>query len=215
MIIILLLLSFCFSLYGFENYILIGPPGSGKGTFSSKMTQEFNYKQICPGDILRTHIKNETELGKSIKTIVESGDYIDDQIIFKIIDDQVRECIHNNIPFIIDGFPRNIDGFNFLNNLFEQLKIKETIVYVHFIINDKICIDRISNRLVCFNCYSIYNLKTKIPLNHMVCDNCNHQLEQRLGDNKKNTIKRLSYYRTKIEPLIDLARMQFKIIEKY
>jgi len=164
-----------------ENYVLIGPPGSGKGTFSTKLIEQKNYKQICPGDILRTHIKKETELGQSIRVIVQNGDYIDDTIIYQIIEQQVREYVERNIPFIIDGFPRHKDGYDFLIKLFKELNIESTIVFIHFIIDDFICIQRISNRLVCFNCSSIYNLNTKLPLKEMVCDKCESTLEKRLN----------------------------------
>lgn len=147
----LIFIFLVYSMSACDNYVLVGPPGSGKGTFSLKLVEEKAYKQICPGDILRTHIKNETDLGKLIKSTIENGDYIEDKIIYQIIEDQVKASVNNKQPFIIDGFSRHIDRYKFLLNLFEELKIQKTITYAHFIIEDQICIDRIANRLVCFN----------------------------------------------------------------
>lgn len=213
--IFLILFLLIFPLSAIENYVLMGPPGSGKGTFSTKMIEEKGYKQICPGDILRTHIKNETELGQSIKLIVQNGDYIDDIIIYQIIEQEVRGYVERNIPFIIDGFPRHKDGYDFLIKLFKKLNIESTIVFIHFIIDDFTCIQRIANRLVCFNCYNVYNLRTKPPLKEMVCDKCENILEKRLGDTYENTKKRLAYFRNTIEPLINLAEKDYNVIRHY
>lgn len=210
----LLLLLLTFSIVGSENYVLIGPPGSGKGTFSTKMIEEKGYRQICPGDILRTHIKEETELGKTIKATVENGDYIDDVIIYQIIEQQVRECTDNHVPFILDGFPRHENGYRFISALFKQLCIESTVVFMHFVIDDQVCIDRIANRLVCFGCRNVYNAVSRSPLKEMICDKCEGTLEIRLGDTVDNTKKRLLYYRSTIEPLVRLAEEEYRVIHK-
>ena len=209
---IFLLLLGIIPLYGNTNYILIGPPGSGKGTFSREYITNQHYCHISPGDILRTHIKNGTALGKTIEAIVSRGDYINDSIVFKIIEDEVTTCALHNIPFIIDGFPRNKSGFVFLDTLLENINVKNNTVFVYFIIDDTTCIQRISSRLVCFNCYNIYNTVTQPPLHAMICDQCGHALEKRLGDTQENTLKRLSYYRKTIEPLIDYAKLSYNVI---
>ncbi len=184
------LLFFVSAVFAHDNYVLVGPPGSGKGTFSSFMVER-GYHQICPGDILRTHIKKETELGKIIKPIVERGDYISDDIMFQIIKEQVEDCLKNSRPFIVDGFPRNEAGLGFLKQLFEAHGAKQSIRFVHFNIEDEACINRINARLVCFNCYCVYNTNIKQPEQPMVCDKCKNKLEVRMGDNVQTTVKRL------------------------
>lgn len=210
---IILFTFFGFSLFSQENYILIGPPGSGKGTFSSFMKKNHKYYQICPGDILRQEIKNNTELGEKIKPIVEKGDYIDDSIIFKIIEDQISYCIEHKIKFIIDGFPRSVSSFEFLLELLKRKNIVETMTLIYFKIDDQKCIERIDQRLVCFNCSAVFNMTTKMPKQDMTCDMCYMPLEIRLGDTVSNTVKRLNYYRKTIEPLVDLAKKEYSIIE--
>jgi adenylate kinase len=205
---------FCMStLYGANNFVLIGPPGSGKGTFSSYMVQKFGYSQICPGDLVREQVKKQTKLGKEMEPIVKRGDYISDSIIFKMIKDCILEAIKKKQPFIIDGFPRSVEALNFLNSVFTEQKIESEVAYIHFKIEDEICVDRITNRLVCFNCKSIFNKTTQKPKVNMVCDSCKGKLETRIGDSEENAKKRLLYYRENIEPLVKKARLQFDVIE--
>lgn len=197
------------SILGQDNFVLIGPPGGGKGTFSLFMKEKYGYYQICPGDRLRMHIKNETELGKAIKPIVERGDDIDESIVFKIVDDEVSECLNSGKNFIIDGFPRSVSSLNFIVELFKKKNITATII--HFKIDDATCLKRINNRLSCLNCLSVFNMLTKKPKVDMVCDSCGDPLEIRIDNTTQNTLKRLKYYRKNIEPLIELVNNDYKM----
>lgn len=211
MLFVIIFLFVIFQSKGNPNFVLIGPPGSGKGTFSSLMVEKYGYYQISPGDILRTHIKQETELGKKIKPIVEQGNYIDDSITLAIMLEQITYCLNNKKPFIIDGFPRSKSTFAELNKFFEQSGIKSFIYFVHLDADDKTCIERINSRLVCFSCFNVFNNTSKLPKEPMKCDRCHSSLEVRLGDSCNNTIKRLAYYRNQIEPLVEVAKkLQFK-----
>lgn len=206
MIHFILLLFISASSFACQNFVLIGAPGSGKGTFSSFMIQNYGYHQICPGDILRSHIKERTELGKEIAPIVQRGDYIDDAIVLNIIEQQIDLCLEQKKPFIIDGFPRSETSFNQLQNIFNKKRLNNSINFIHLQIDDQTCIERIDSRLVCLKCASVFNKTTKQPLENMVCDNCKTKLEIRLGDNTENTKKRLNYYRANIEPLAEYAK---------
>jgi adenylate kinase len=208
---ILSLIFLSSTLLAHKNYILVGPPGSGKGTFSSFMV-EHGYHQICPGDIVRTHIKHQTELGKLVKPIIEGGGFLGNDILFKIVEEQILYCLERKIPFIIDGFPRHREGLDMLKQLFAATGLSESIQFIHFQVEDDICINRINARLVCFNCSSIYNLDSKKPTKDMACDTCKHSLEMRVGDSVAATVKRLDYYRRTIEPLLEAVEHDFTII---
>jgi adenylate kinase len=197
------LFSACFAQ---PHFILIGPPGGGKGTFSSYLKKQFGYVQICPGDILRSHIKNNTDLGKQIKPIVEKGNYIDDEIVLQIIDESISDCLSRKVPFIIDGFPRSVSTMDALNAMFQQKNIAHLITFIQLQCPDDLCCQRIQERIVCFGCFEVYNTTTKKPLDPATCDVCKSQLEHRLGDSRENTFKRLDYFRKNIEPLMQDAK---------
>jgi adenylate kinase len=199
------------TIVGQENFVLIGPPGGGKGTFSSYMTKQHNYRQICPGDILREHIKNNTELGKVIKPILERGDDIDCTVVYKIIDSEVTSCLERKIPFIIDGFPRNAHTFEFLKKFLKEKSASSLITFIHFKIDNQTCLERINNRLVCTYCGSIFNKTTNKPKKEALCDCCNKELQIRIGDETEITVKRLNAYRKNIEPLTEFAKKDFKL----
>lgn len=187
----------------------MGPPGSGKGTFSFFMTQEKNYHQICLGDIIRIHKKNNSAIAKELET---KGGSVDDDLACRIIGEEVTSCIKNKLPFIIDGFPRTVPALKFLVQLLKEKNLSSHITFVHFIVDDQTCIDRIDKRLVCFGCSQVFNMTTKKPRQEMICDSCNSLLEVRDGDAKAVTIKRLASYRNQTEPLLEMVRADFKVI---
>jgi len=197
------------SLIGQPNFVLIGPPGCGKGTFSFFMINEKDYHQICLGDIIRFHKKNNTETGKAIAA---NNGFVDDEMAYKIIRDEIHQCVENKRSFIIDGFPRNIPAFEFLIKVFSEKDINSSIVFVHFKIDDQTCIDRICNRIVCFKCTEVFNTTTKKPKKEMICDSCNAPLETREGEGIDATKKRLAYYREHTEPLVSQVNNSFKVI---
>ena len=191
------------------NFVLMGPPGCGKGTFCFYMTRKKGYYQICLGDIIRFHKKNNTEVGKSIAA---KDGFVDDELAFGIIEQEVRGVVKNNRPFIVDGFPRNVPAYTFLTKVFKNLGIESTLTFLHFDIDDKSCIDRIDRRQVCFDCAAVFNSTTRIPKQELTCDNCGGVLEVRDGDNVASTVKRLASYRAHTEPLVETARKEFKVI---
>jgi adenylate kinase len=191
------------------NFVLIGPPGSGKGTFSFFMIQKKGFKQICLGDIIRMHKKGDTEIGKYIAA---NNGFVDDELAYRIIGDEVASAVEAKHRFIIDGFPRNVPAYEFLMKLFADKGISSTVTFVHFDIDDQTCINRIDSRLVCFGCSAVFNTSTKVPKEAMICDDCTSPLEVRDGDTVAATIKRLAYYREHTEPLLKSAKNDFKVV---
>jgi adenylate kinase len=213
MLYLLLLFLFSNQILGYKNFILIGQPGSGKGTLSSYLVEKAGYKHICPGDIIRTHLKNNTELGQKIRPGFERGEYVPDDILFRMIKEPIEECTAKAVPFIIDGFPRNDIGLEFLILLLQTKKIDAQVNFIHFQIDDETCIDRITNRIVCFNCYSIYNLITHKPKHSVICDKCSTRLEVRTGDTNEVVKRRLLHFHNVIEPMISIVKKDFQVIK--
>jgi adenylate kinase len=203
---------FIFCISAQFNFVLIGPPGAGKGTFSSYMVKKYGYHQICPGDILRAHIKNNTPLGQVIKPIVQNGEDVDPAIVYKIIAEEINYCLERNIQFIIDGFPRNRATCDFFVGLLAKKNISSAVAFVHFKIDLQTCFERVSNRLICLGCGNIFNTITNQPKAEMRCDMCQDILHVRIADSPDITLKRLDSYKSATEPLIDTIKERFVVL---
>ncbi len=195
-----------------KNFILIAAPGSGKGSFSQYMSKEHNYIQICPGDIFRHEIKEQTELGKKIQSTVERGDYIDENLVCEIMANYIEKALAENKNFILDGFPRSDYSFAFLDNFLKNQNLKKTIQYVQLIADDATCINRIIYRQFCSQCFMVYHKIYAQPKNIDVCDSCTIPLSIRKADTEIEVRKRLSYFHSKIEPLVKKAQESYDCI---
>ena len=179
--------------------IFLGPPGAGKGTYASRLTPILGIPHISTGDIVRDEIKAQTELGKTIKEYSDKGELVPDEIIIKLLAKRLRKPDYEK-GFILDGFPRTI----------KQAEALERIMKIDLVINlnvpDEIIIKRLSNRLTCRRCGTIYNKLTLKPKRENICDKCGGQLYQREDDKPEVIQERLNVYRKKTEPLIEYYR---------
>ena len=181
------------------NFIFLGPPGAGKGTLAAQVAEEYKIPQISTGDIFRENIKNETELGKKVKAIMDAGGLVGDDIVLEIVEDRLKKDDCKN-GFILDGFPRTISQAE----AFEKLGIEVKVV--NFEVNNDLIIARLSNRRVCKNCKQNYNVKFMPPKVEGVCDKCGGELFTREDDKLESITHRLEVYRKETEPLIDFYR---------
>lgn len=181
------------------NFIFLGPPGAGKGTLAAQVAEEYKIPQISTGDIFRENIKNETELGKKVKAIMDAGGLVGDDVVLEIVEDRLKKDDCKN-GFILDGFPRTIPQAE----AFEKLGIEVKVV--NFEVNNDLIIARLSNRRVCKNCKQNYNVKFMPPEVEGVCDKCGGELFTREDDKLESITHRLEVYRKETEPLIDFYR---------
>ena len=181
------------------NFIFLGPPGAGKGTLAAQVAEEYKIPQISTGDIFRENIKNETELGKKVKAIMDAGGLVGDDVVLEIVEDRLKKDDCKN-GFILDGFPRTIPQAE----AFEKLGIEVKVV--NFEVNNDLIIARLSNRRVCKNCKQNYNVKFMPPKVEGVCDKCGGELFTREDDKLESITHRLELYRKETEPLIDFYR---------
>jgi adenylate kinase len=100
-----------------NNIVIMGKPGSGKGTLSKRLTEEFGYKLVCAGDLLREEKSKGTELGKKISKLIDKGNYVPDNVINKIILSEISKPVKINEFFIIDGYPRTIEQAMYLDTI--------------------------------------------------------------------------------------------------
>jgi len=179
--------------------ILLGPPGSGKGTVANKMQKELDIPVISTGVILREAIDGNTELGKKVKSIMGKGELVPDYLIMKIIRKRVEQKDCKN-GYIFDGFPRNIEQARSLEKM--NKKHSEQIDYIfYFEIPFSEIIQRLSNRRVCKKCSTNYNLLFKPPRKKDICDLCGGDLYQREDDKAETVKNRLRVYEKQTLPL--------------
>ncbi len=175
------------------NIILIGAPGSGKGTLANMINNHFGSVAISTGDIIRENIKNKTELGLVCQSYMDRGDFVPDELIIDMFKDKLDHEKQNYNSFILDGFPRTYVQAEKLNQI---LKIDFVI---HLDVNEDVVMERILKRKVCENCKAIYAAK---DFDKEVCDSCGGKLVVRSDDNKETLMNRLSVYEEQTKPLL-------------
>lgn len=181
------------------NFIFLGPPGAGKGTLATIVSAKYAIPHISTGEIFRDAIVAKSPLGVKVKSIIDSGALVGDDITIELVKERLsQEDVKNG--FILDGFPRTIVQANAL------FTIVDVSAVVNFDINDKNVIERLSGRLVCKNCGHNYHSLFMKPQIEGSCDKCNNDLITRDDDKIESIIRRLDVYRTQTAPLIDFYR---------
>ena len=190
----------------FMNFIFLGSPGAGKGSLAVKVKEAYKIPHISTGDIFRAAIKNQTELGKKVKAIIDSGSLVSDDITCELVKERLAEPDCKN-GFILDGFPRTIPQAEMLE------KFCPDVTCVNFTIQDDVVIRRLSTRRVCKSCGANFNVLTKAPKVEGVCDECGGELYQRDDDKQESILHRMDVYREQTEPLIGFYREKGKITD--
>ncbi len=186
--------------------IFLGPPGAGKGTIASRLTDIMDIPQISTGDMFRAAIKNQTELGRQVKTILDSGGLVPDEVTVNIVKERLSEDDCSN-GFILDGFPRTIPQA-------EALSVIEKIdAAVNFVVTDELVIKRLTGRRICPKCKEIYHIETLKPKQDGLCDNDGTQLIQREDDSRDSIVHRLDVYKKQTEPLIAFYRSKNLLVD--
>ena len=187
------------------NIILIGPPGAGKGTQATKVVKKFNLHKVSTGDLLREEIKNNTDLGNKIKSMMDAGSLISDNIINDLITKVIsNKKFYNRLIF--DGYPRNLKQGKNLDSQIKKYKQKISCV-LSLNVDKESIIKRISGRQTCVNCGLIFNeyYYPASSKNHS-CDQ--KFLNKRSDDNKKTIINRFETYLNKTLPILDFYKEQ-------
>ena len=178
------------------------------------MTKKYGYVQICPGDIFRKEILQQTELGKVIAPIVQAGDYVDEQTVCTLMQHYLQQALDQNKPFILDGFPRSSHSLQFLLAFLTEKQITEDICFLQLDAPDEICKQRMLGRYVCNACGQVDNA-TKMKINdHPTCSSCGEILALRSGDKEIVIDKRLQHFHTVIEPLLQKLQQDGHAVKK-
>jgi adenylate kinase len=181
--------------------VLMGAPGSGKGTQGALMSRRLSVPQIATGDILRSEIQSGTPLGLKANEFVGRGEYVSDELMLGIIESRLVQPDTAG-GFILDGFPRTIPQAQGLDRVLGGLGIRLDAV-VKLDVSKKVLIERMVSRRVCPGCAAVYNIRTNSPETEGVCDRCGRQLGLRTDDTDETVRKRLLLYEVTTAPLID------------
>jgi len=182
-------------------FILLGPPGAGKGTYSQKLINIYNIPQISTGDILRAAVKAGTDVGKQAKDYMDKGLLVPDEVIVDIVDDRIKDADCKG-GFLLDGFPRTVDQANALESVFKKNKLNLDAV-INIIVKEDVLMKRLTGRRLCKKCGANFNVNTLPPAKPGVCDKCGGELFQRDDDKEEVIAKRLQVYAKQTAPLID------------
>jgi adenylate kinase len=183
------------------NLVLLGPPGAGKGTQAERLVTDFDLPYYATGDILRQAVKDETPLGKEAKDYMDKGELVPDDLICKVIMERIDQSEAAD-GFLLDGFPRNTEQADILENALERRGRKLSSVLLIDAPDEEV-IKRISGRRVCVKNGHVYHVDFDPPKHDDVCDQDGSRLIQR-DDDKPETIKtRLEVYHGQTKPLID------------
>ena len=187
--------------------VMLGAPGSGKGTIGKILSNDLNLVHISTGDIFREQINKSTDLGKKIKKYLDDGALVPDDVVIETIKTRLLEQDVES-GAILDGFPRTVAQAEALRDFFENNKPGAKRVAIELDVPDDEIIKRVVNRLICTNksCGAIYNKETKPPKVENVCDVCGSPLKRRADDNKETVTKRLKIYHENSTDLINFYR---------
>lgn len=180
-----------------RRIVLLGPPGSGKGTQAVRIAKLLNVPHISAGDLLRSEVQKRTELGLKAQSFMDRGELVPDQLVAEMIQRQLKETR----GFVLDGFPRNLQQAEILASITDVDRV------LHFTLDRGEIVRRLSARRVCPQCGRVYNLLSSPPRQGNVCDRCGTVLTQRTDDTPQVIQRRIDVqYAREIGPMLEFYR---------
>ena len=186
--------------------VVLGAPGAGKGTQANLLTKHYNIAHISTGEILRSNIRNKTELGIQVEECINKGKLVPDELVIEIVKERIKEKDCKN-GFLLDGFPRTVRQADILGDMVTDI---DAVIEIN--VPDEIIIDRMSGRRVCPNCDKVYHIKYNKPNIDDRCDVCATELIQRNDDKAETVISRLELYHEQTQPLIKYYKLNNLLI---
>ena len=190
------------------NLMLIGPPGSGKGTQAELLREKNSFVHYSTGEVFRDQIRQKTPVGVQVEKYVTSGGLVPDDVVLEVVNSFLAE--NAGKPILFDGFPRTIPQAEGLDKVLAEHKLTvDTAVLVD--LPDDEVVKRLTSRRQCRKCGKIYNLTFKPPKVAGICDDCGGELYQRKDDSEAVIRDRLTTYHTQTEPVLHYYSAQGKL----
>lgn len=177
-----------------KTIVLLGPPGSGKGTQTEKMCSELKLTKISTGDLLREAVRNNTPLGIQAKSYMDAGKLVPNDLVIALVKEKMAN-VRGGV--ILDGFPRSLEQAEMLD------RISKVDVVVDIQVNEENLVKRLTLRRTCKSCNAVYHLEFNPPKKKDVCDKCGGELFQRSDDTEKTVRERLRVYKEQTLPLTE------------
>ena len=182
------------------NIVLLGMPGTGKGTQAKILKEKYNIPHISTGELFREAVVSNTSLGLKVKNYLSNGKLVPDDVVNEVVKERLSrtDCEKG---FILDGYPRTLEQARFLDNTLEENKKKVKVLSLEM--DEKEVLNRLTGRRICEKCKKEYNIVSLLPKTPNICDICGNKLIQR-EDDKEETIKeRLKVYWEQTSPLTE------------
>ena len=182
------------------NLLIMGGPGAGKGTMSEKILEKYNILHISTGDIFRSEIKAQTELGLLAKSYIDKGLLVPDEVTNKMVKSFLEKTDHAN-GYLLDGYPRTIDQAKAFNALVTRTDLEiDKVIYLR--IPFEVLAERVTGRRICNDYKTIFHIKNKPSKVEGVCDECGGTLTQRKDDTLESLKVRVEEYKKLTAPVL-------------
>lgn len=180
-------------------FLLLGPPGAGKGTQSAIIARRTGVARISTGEMLRDAIARKTPLGEQAAPLMDNGSLVPDSLLLALIAERVAQpdCANG---LLLDGFPRTVNQAEALDKLVKEREME--LVVLNFDVPRTVLLRRLSGRRWCPSCQATYHVETSPPRKAGVCDKCGSELVQRADDRENVVAKRLEAYEVQTVPVI-------------
>lgn len=187
--------------------ILFGSPGSGKGTQAALLADFLGIRKISLGDILREEVNRGSDLGREVKSYMEQGALVPDELVSRVIEENL-----DGSNFLLDGYPRNLDQARKLEEILtKKSSAVDKVIYLD--IDEQTIVDRLSQRRICKSCGANYHLVSLPPKKEGICDKCGGQLIQRRDDDPQVIKKRWSVFIDTANKILDFYQAKNKLIK--